>query len=127
MIFDILAGIYSACAIFDIWITRRRVIKWGPQVELNPLAQWLYKNFGADLGTAWGILIPQLLVLFLASQLPQTLIVFAFYVGWRLHRMQLQYRSLEFEKKVIKRMETMAASPLPPDVATPSSHNKKEN
>lgn len=125
--FDILAGVYSACMIFDIWITRRRVIRWGYGIELNPLAQWLFKEFGADLGTALGIAIPQTVILFLAVNYPHLLVPFAVYCGWRVHRAEMQYRSLDFEKKVVKRMETTAAAPIPPTASTSSSSNTKEN
>ncbi len=84
LIFGALALILSG---FDAWLTKHRMIAYGPQVELNPVIRWLGPSRGAFFG-----LTSNFLYIFLFFLFSQPLL--AFFAGLKTGLFVLQVRSL---------------------------------
>ena len=50
MINLLLGALSLICIGFDGWLTRKRMLTFGPQVELNPVIRWFGPRFGGFYG-----------------------------------------------------------------------------
>lgn len=117
----ILAGLVFLFAVFDEWLTERRITKYGVNVELNAAIRWLCQKLGIGLGVAVGIIIPTLALLYLALIFHLTTFL-AFLVGFRFRLFMIQCESIVFEKQIKKfAAEINAASSGPHQPSLPGS------
>ena len=94
----LLASINFALATFDAWLTRKRILKYGPQVEGTEYMRTLATKMGPELGVMTGLLLPAALMTLILSALnwPSALVIL---VGYRLRTFTIQLQSLQFEKE----------------------------
>jgi len=94
----LLASINFALATFDAWLTRKRILKYGPQVEGTEHMRTLATKMGPELGVMTGLLLPAALMTLILSALnwPSALGIL---VGYRLRTFTIQLQSLQFEKE----------------------------
>jgi len=57
-----LAFTYFSLCTFDSWITRKRLIHYGPQVEGNEVIRNLSTKMGPEVATYVGIILPSILI-----------------------------------------------------------------
>jgi hypothetical protein len=97
----LLALLNFLLAVFDTWLTGRRIKDYGPQVELNRFVRYLSTRLGPELGTLIGILGPVSLqtILFVSLNWPVALGIL---IGLRLKLFWIQLLSMAFEKDVKK-------------------------
>jgi hypothetical protein len=94
----LLSFLYFGLACFDAWITRKRLIKYGPQVEGNEVIRSLSTKMGPELGVAIGVLLPSILItlVFVAGSWPIPLAVLT---GYRIRMFVNQRQSIQFERE----------------------------
>src|SRR5258708_3732921 len=92
-----LPAFYFALCAFDAWITRKRIISYGPQVEGNEVIRNLATSKGPELATYVGIILPSILItlVLVALDWPMAL---AGLVGYRIRMFVNQVQSIQFEK-----------------------------
>lgn len=78
-------------ALFDAWITSKRIPQLGIEAEYNPLIRWLSYRFGIKTGIYVGVLIPTGIILTLAHWFPCTLI---YLLGCRTTLFAFQVKSM---------------------------------
>jgi len=93
-----LAILYFGLATFDAWITRKRMISYGPSVEGNEFVRNLATSKGPELAVAVGILLPSVLITLVLTALDWP-IVLAGLIGYRIRMFINQFQSLAFEKE----------------------------
>lgn len=93
-----LAALNFLLAIFDTWLTARRIRDYGVKVETNGLIRFLSTHVGPELGALLGVTIPAAMWTYLLVDLHLP-VALALLVGWNLKRFDRQLASLEFEKK----------------------------
>ena len=85
----------TVCVVYDAYLTRRRIIEWGPAAELNPITNYLIKMLGLSNGVVGGILAPHILFSIFASSLPG---MYLFYTGFLTKQFFMQLASLQTER-----------------------------
>lgn len=93
-----LAITYFLLCTFDSWITRKRLIKYGPQVEGNEVIRNLATTKGPEVATYVGIILPSVLVTLVLVALDWP-IPLAGLIGYRIRMFVNQVQSLQFEKE----------------------------
>src|SRR5690242_8116860 len=92
---DLLLGALAlALSGFDAWLTRHRMIAYGPEVELNPVIRWFGPRWGGFFGLMSNLAA---LVLLFHFNLSRGL---AFWAGLKSGLFALQLRSLSHEHEV---------------------------
>jgi hypothetical protein len=86
-----------ALAAFDAWLTQRRIVDYGVDVELNGVIRKLATGLGPQMAALLGVMIPVALWSYLAFYF-NTPVLFAVLVGFNLKRFEIQVASLAFEK-----------------------------
>ena len=105
----ILAVTNASLAIFDCWLTRRRILDYGVNIELNSFIRRCVNNSNSEIGVTVGVMLPVVLLtaLFVWLNWP---IAFAIMIGMRLKAFFGQVQSLQFEsqvKAIRKRLDDM--------------------
>lgn len=88
---------FSLCA-FDAWITRKRMIQYGPQVEGNEIVRNLATTKGPEAAVYVGIILPSILISLVLVALDWPLLL-AGLTGYRVRMFINQFQSLQFEKE----------------------------
>lgn len=83
---------------YDVWMTLRRLKKYGLGVELNPLTKLAAAHVGLQQGVFLGIVGPHLLFTVTAFAGGLTT-VYAFYTGYLANHFIIQRASLQFEAR----------------------------
>jgi len=94
----ILATIYFTLATFDAWITRKRMIQYGAQVEGNEFIRNLATTKGPELATYVGIILPSILITLVLVALDWP-IALSGLIGYRIRMFVNQFQSLKFEEE----------------------------
>lgn len=97
---------------YDMSVTHRRVTKYGPNAELNPLTRYLFQEVGVLNGILAGIGVPHLLFSLVALQFGWTT-AYAFYTGWLGKQFVLTLASLSVERELDELRARSAAPPQP--------------
>lgn len=99
------AAYFALCA-FDAWITRKRIISYGPQVEGNEVIRNLATTKGPEVAVYVGIILPSILLtlVLVALDFPLTL---AGLIGYRIRMFINQFQSLQFEKEARRIKDTI--------------------
>lgn len=87
----------SICAIYDAYLTRRRIMEWGISAELNPLTAWLCRHLGLSDGIVGGILAPHIFISVFAFTIPT---IYVFYTGFLTKQLLMQLASLSVEREM---------------------------
>ena len=111
-----LALINFGLAVFDAWLTRRRILRYGVQVEGTSYIKPLVTDLGVETGVGLGILLPAFLttLIFVALDWP---IALALLVGYRTRYFIIQIQSMLFERearKLQKEINLRGNGGLPP-------------
>lgn len=98
MLLELLTAVYFVEVAFDAWLTRKRIKRYGPNVELNGLVRWAATHMGPELAAMLFVIGPAFgwAYLFWAFDFPVGL---ALLVGWKGKLFNIQLASLEFEKQ----------------------------
>lgn len=107
----LLAGTNAALAVFDAWLTRRRINDYGVDIELNSFIRKLVRKSNVETGVIVGIMGPVFLWTALFGWLNWP-IAFAIMIGMRLKSFIGQVQSLQFEsqvKEIKKRLDDMGS------------------
>jgi len=94
----LLALIYFSLCTFDSWITRKRLIRYGPSVEGNEVIRNLATAKGPEVATYVGIILPSILITLVLVALDWP-IVLSGLIGYRIRMFINQFQSLQFEKE----------------------------
>jgi len=94
-----LAFTYFSLCTFDSWITRKRLIHYGPQVEGNEVIRNLSTKMGPEVATYVGIILPSILITLVLVALNWP-IALSGLIGYRVRMFINQFQSLQFEKEV---------------------------
>jgi|SRR6266436_1329110 len=94
----LLAFLYFSLCTFDSWITRKRLIKYGPQVEGNEVIRNIATTKGPEVATYIGIILPSILITLVLVVLDWP-IVLGGLIGYRIRMFVNQLQSLQFEKE----------------------------
>ena len=112
----LLAGTNAALAVFDTWLTRRRINDYGVDIELNSFIRKLVRKSNVETGVIVGIMGPVFLWTALFGWLGWE-IAFAIMIGMRLKSFIGQVQSLQFEhqvKAIKKRLDDMGSESTSP-------------
>src|SRR5712664_4062523 len=90
--------IYFSLCCFDSWITRKRLIKYGPNVECNEIIRNLATTKGPEAAVYVGIILPSILITLILVALDWPLVL-AGLIGYRVRMFINQFQSLQFEKE----------------------------
>lgn len=92
---------YFTCLVMDMYITRRRIKDYGPEVELNSFIKKLATLMGPELGSLIGVGAIGAMWLFIFNyfNLPSLL---AISLGWKLKMFKIQIDSIFFEHQLKK-------------------------
>src|SRR6266403_1473443 len=93
-----LALTYFLLCTFDSWITRKRLIQYGPQVEGNEVIRNLATTKGPEVATYVGIILPSILITLVLVALDWP-IALSGLIGYRIRMFINQLQSLQFEKE----------------------------
>jgi len=93
-----LAFTYFSLCTFDSWITRKRLIHYGPQVEGNEVIRNLSSKYGPEVATYTGIILPSILITLILVALNWP-IALSGLIGYRVRMFINQFQSLQFEKE----------------------------
>jgi hypothetical protein len=107
----LLAGVNASLAIFDCWLTRRRILDYGVNIELNSFIRHLVNKSNTEVGVTVGVMLPVFLLTALFGWLNWP-IAFAIMIGMRLKSFIGQVQSLQFEsqvKEIKKRLDDMGS------------------
>src|ERR1700678_326095 len=107
----LLAGVNAALAVFDAWLTRRRILDYGVNIELNSFIRHLVNSINTEVGVTVGVMLPVFLLTALFGWLNGS-IAFAIMIGMRLKSFIGQVQSLQFEsqvKEIKKRLDDMGS------------------
>src|ERR671924_1718321 len=97
----ILAAVNFALGCFDVYVTRRHIVRYGTQVETNELIVLLATRLGPELAALIGVILPTALWTLLLSGLGYN-IPLAILVGYNLRRFVLRLSTLKFEYDLLK-------------------------
>lgn len=115
-----LALILVVLAMFDSWLTAKRIRRYGRAVELNGAIRRLAKWLGPEVGAGVGIFFPTLCLIDLCVLFHLTWVL-GVLVGARGRFFYTQLQSLQFEKQVTELAARLKAASTSPDPAPPSS------
>lgn len=97
---SLLLGLGSlACGCFDIWFTKRRLLKYGVDVELNPAIKQAALSSKLDLVLLKHILLKTALPVFLGVYFDLSTLL-ALYLGFKSAVVYFQLLSLQLEKYI---------------------------
>jgi hypothetical protein len=101
-----LSFLYFGLACFDAWITRKRIISYGPQVEGNEFIRNLATTKGPEIAAYVGIILPSILItlVLVAGNWP---IPLAGLIGYRVRMFINQFQSLQFEREARRIKDTI--------------------
>src|SRR5882724_3800389 len=116
----LLPFLYFSLCCFDAWITRKRLLSYGPNVEGNEIIRSLSTKMGPELGVALGILLPSVLVTLVLVALDWPLVL-AGLTGYRVRMFINQFQSLQFEKEARRIKNSINQRSSPDDELPPSS------
>src|SRR5258708_8557399 len=96
-----LALINFGFAAFDAWLTRRRVLHYGIQVEGTSYIKDLVNSLGVEVGIGVGVLLPAFLstLILVILNWPVALEIL---IGYRLRTFTIQIQSMLFEREARK-------------------------
>lgn len=97
--FVLLIAIATLLVSHDIWLTRRRLLKYGVAAELNPITHWFCKELGITAGVVTWLTAGHLWLTLLAFK-QDWLTFYAFYTGWLGNHYVQQRLSLILEKQL---------------------------
>ncbi len=112
----LLAGVNIALAVFDAWLTRRRILDYGVNIEMNRFIKRCVNNSNPEVGVTVGVMLPVVLLTALFGWLNWP-IAFAIMIGARLKMFHNQCQSLMFEhqlRQVKKRLDDMGSESMSP-------------
>jgi len=115
-----LPAVYFALCAFDAWITRKRIISYGPQVEGNEVIRNLATTKGPEVATYIGIILPSVLITLVLVALDWPLVL-AGLVGYRIRMFVNQVQSLQFEKEARRIKDSINKRPSGDDNHPPLS------
>jgi len=93
-----LAILYFSLCTYDAWITRKRLIEYGPQVEGNEVIRNLATKQGPEIAVYVGLILPSVLLTLVLVALDWPLAL-ATLIGYRFRMFVNQFQSLQFEKE----------------------------
>lgn len=104
-----LPAFYFFLCAFDAWITRKRILSYGPQVEGNEIVRNLATTKGPEVAAYVGIILPSILITLVLVALDWPLVL-AGLTGYRIRMFINQFQSLQFEKEARRIKNTINQS-----------------
>jgi len=99
---------FSLCC-FDSWITRKRLISYGSNVEGNKVIRSLHLKMGPEIAAYVGIILPSIVITIILVALNWP-IALGGLIGYRIRMFVNQLQSLQFEKEARRIKETINKS-----------------
>jgi len=98
MLYEIFVALLFILAVFDCWLTNKRIKRYGTGIELNRAVNWLADYVGSEIASYALILLPTLLWVLLAKFIGTWIVILL--VGMRLRFFWIQAESLIFEERI---------------------------
>lgn len=92
---------YFACLVMDMYITRRRIKDYGPEIELNSFIKKLATLLGPELGALIGVGTIGIGWLYIFNYFHLSSLL-AISLGWKLKMFKIQIDSIFFEHQLKK-------------------------
>ena len=120
MVTEALGILYAGLGLFDGWLTRKRILTYGPDVELNAAICNLSKKLGPEIPVLFLIILPTTIYSGLGLYFHLTWVL-ALLVGFRLRMFYFQLLSILLERRLRRLKKELAKSSAGGQGDTPSS------